>query len=557
MPAAHSILWFMGVFIGLWGMTLIVRGLPPQLAEFVWRRSRKEARSNSDRAALRRRSGDWRLILGGVFAMAAAGVAMAFGLAVHNWTRTTSDLVMPIWSSAALAMAAFSMTLLIWALRGEGTAVPRCPRCRYSMAGGGLVCPECGFTAHEASDFLKPIRRKWTAAFAILLFAVSPSLLVVPNFLRYGPIGLIPTTVMIAGFEWLPREAVGRVGDWRSRQRTGVMASWKGSLGERRQNELLWRWQEQWLSRKANRLLLRPERSVRAAARGWDLGAYELPAHERKEVISRLVTMMCTGDQSVRDAVARESALPMMLEHGVDYSPLVRPYAARLQTLLSDGNPEVSLTAAAMLVLLPDHTSEALPEAAKHYGAPRLAGEYSMAVLHLAASSAHGREHLLDLTVHDNPAFRQDVMWILLLSGEFAGSMSQHFKSLLDHLDVTIARDAAQMLGFFREAEYTGWIIHAARARPAAEGAELIQNVNREHLGRWSHELGQIVATGGAPIGLVALDLLDAAHLGGHDIKPAIPGLQIAIDSKDEELATWAKRLLGLIRRQNEGADLP
>jgi hypothetical protein len=104
---------------------------------------------------------------------------------------------------AGLALA--GVMLVAWALfwdRARGRR--RCPRCWYDMAGvPGLVCPECGQEA-KYDRGLRRTRRRWGAAVAGLILAMS-SVIVwsVPVARARGWPAALPNAVLLAALPWM------------------------------------------------------------------------------------------------------------------------------------------------------------------------------------------------------------------------------------------------------------------------------------------------------------------------------------------------------------------
>lgn len=543
MPAAHSTLWFLGICLGLWGVTLIVRGIPHGLPDFLRRRGWPKASAPGRQPA----QSNWRLVLGGVAAIASGVGSAVLGASIYRWTHSGSDFMVPVWPASALAVATFSMTLLIWALRGEGTAKPRCPRCRYSMVGGGLACPECGFAASASADFFRPIRRKRTAAFAVLLFIVSPSLLLAPNYQRYGTMGLVPTTMLIAGFDWLPDPAIGRVEDWGTRRPAYVPGAWKGSLGERFAQEVSWQWQDRWLSGKAKRLLLQPSSSDRTILRSWRFAGHQLTSEEQEAAIARLFKIFCTGDQKNRETVATKTYLPLMLMQGHDYREIMMPHAAELRSMLNDPDPAVAMTAASLLVSHPEHAGPALAGAIQHLGTRTLAGVFANATRRIAAQSKAGRTTLLEMAGDPDARVRLLAIQSFTHAGLLCDRVKDQMVRSLSDTDLTVAVFAADVLRRHCGQECAKDVIRAARARPPIEGAEMLKHVEPDSLSESASELGEILAAGIAPIDLAALELLILMQADGLDISPALEAIRAAAGSADQNINLRASTLLDTI----------
>ena len=71
---------------------------------------------------------------------------------------------------------------------------------------GALVCPECGNEAGTARALYRPRRKTklaWLGVAVVLLGLCGQA---APRVLRVGPLGSVPTTVLIAGVGWLPMD---------------------------------------------------------------------------------------------------------------------------------------------------------------------------------------------------------------------------------------------------------------------------------------------------------------------------------------------------------------
>ncbi len=257
LPSAFAILWFLAAFLGLWGVSLAWRGLfgdpargrrqCPACAKDVAAPAMAcgacgfaSARERDFRAARR----NWWLTGLGVFALAGAITAGYCGEAVRRWTDISWQAggrggVGP-WQAAALGVAAFGVTLGVWAWRGERSrGRRRCPRCWYDLAGVGMKCPECGHEAGQQRDLYRPRRRPKGVWLGLALILSSYAVWIAPRVLSGGWVAAIPTTAMIAGLPWWPNSVLflqsggGGGDDWTLSGRL-----WKGRI---------WRWQRWWL----------------------------------------------------------------------------------------------------------------------------------------------------------------------------------------------------------------------------------------------------------------------------------------------------------------------
>jgi hypothetical protein len=98
-----------------------------------------------------------------------------------------------------------------------------------------LTCPECGHDPTTTRSLYRPRRRPKVALLGAFLIAVGVYGQSVPRALDYGPTGLIPTTLMIAGARWLPVS-------WYADATTPFIVS-EFSV---RLSEDSWEWQRRW-----------------------------------------------------------------------------------------------------------------------------------------------------------------------------------------------------------------------------------------------------------------------------------------------------------------------
>ena len=163
----------------------------------------------------------------------------------------------------------------VWMLTGAGIAVVgmgiavagltldpaygrrRCAGCWYEfiMLASDATCPECGRKAKGERDLLRTRGSRgmvWLGA-VMMLAAYAP--IAFANAKTMGWRGVIPTTVLIAGYEWLPdaliepRGAAGAVA-------TGTLVERMGMTGR---GPRAWEWQHQWFHSKVERRLRRVE----------------------------------------------------------------------------------------------------------------------------------------------------------------------------------------------------------------------------------------------------------------------------------------------------------
>lgn len=170
--------------------------------------------ADSEEALMGRRASPRAVALGG--AVACAGLFLVFaGLHMRAWE---TEYAPPAPAGSALhpvfwGVCAFGGALVAWAVRGERSrGRRRCPKCWYDMSAtlevagraAGLRCPECGHDARRERALYRTRRRWRVAAIGAAVVALGLVGQSVPRAIRGGPVGLVPTTVLIVGMRWLP-----------------------------------------------------------------------------------------------------------------------------------------------------------------------------------------------------------------------------------------------------------------------------------------------------------------------------------------------------------------
>jgi hypothetical protein len=546
---AHSILWFMGVFLALWGLTLVLRGVP---RERVARLLRLRAPGRAGRG----NEGDWRLIAGGLVAILVGVGAFGGGIHVYTWRHQIDDLGPPLWASAALGAAAFFVTLLVWAIRGQRTMTPRCPVCLYDTGASGSVCPECGFQAKEAEDFLRPRRRKKVAVFAAVLLLLTPGLLLVPSYQRHGAVGLVPATVQIAGLGWWP--------GWM------IYADGSGhTLEERYWNEELPGWQMRWLERRAARLAASKRSSPATALRGMRLMRFSMleGTEEQPEVVfERLLEILCDPQRTGHDELLTWEWWPWYITaRAQDFPDVISTHANRLAALLGHEDPSVAISAGALLVSLPEYTREAVDGMIATAFQKRI-DPSAWAALQMAIGSALARPEVrvqvLELLKDERPAVSLGVA--TLLRGAMRLTEAETSRALEEQLWRMVRQESpplATLVATIHMYESEGWLsrlLETAAERPRDEAAILMSAVP-SHAWLLESRMPELVAALGsanARIRAGALDVLEGLVGSGTKIDVARPHLQrLAAEEREPDLRARAAALLGVVAVEQAGGE--
>jgi ssDNA-binding Zn-finger/Zn-ribbon topoisomerase 1 len=237
LPPANTVLFFLAAFTALWGLSVILRARRAQTVPDARRcpECKADMRQTPGRTcpacafeaptetALQIRRHDLRSLLVGIVSTA-GGIALApAALWVRRWETTGNDETLSIHPLSAVfyGVAAFGLALAVWAYRGDcSKGRRRCPKCWYDMSAtiardapsaAPLTCPECGHEPANARALYQPRRHRRVTALGLSLIAIGVYGQTLPRALRTGPVGLVPTTVMIAGIQWWPENWLGRM----------------------------------------------------------------------------------------------------------------------------------------------------------------------------------------------------------------------------------------------------------------------------------------------------------------------------------------------------------
>lgn len=253
---ADYILFCLATVLGLWGVSLVWRGVRRGRTSIArrcpsCRVAMADAASmkcshcayESDRGKdFRVRTVHWPLTIGGGFTVLAAVGTWIAATIVAEWGYRSGDVpdISPGWGAAGWGCVAFGLVAAISGCIGKSSGGKRhCPKCWYDMqALPGTRCPECGHEAKLARLLYKRRRRPVRAAVGVLVVALGVALMLTPVVKRGGWVRLVPASALIAAIEFAPDEIPSRP------SRVQGLAN---ELLLRREAGL-WDWQEAWLS---------------------------------------------------------------------------------------------------------------------------------------------------------------------------------------------------------------------------------------------------------------------------------------------------------------------
>ncbi len=222
MPRADTLLFVLAGFLGLWSLSLVVRGIwsdrlrgrrrcPGCRVEIADRSIKRcvacgyESKLEKHFHALKLH---WRMIGAGTAVLATSPAIFYAGLEVRRWANFGGVRGVSIgpWTAVAAGVILFGAAVIgrsIWGDRSRGRR--RCPKCWYDMAGAPtLVCPECGHDAVEVAMLYRTRRLRRPAIIGIAVIVLGGlGLLVTPIRTGAWRAG-VPTGTLIAWFESMP-----------------------------------------------------------------------------------------------------------------------------------------------------------------------------------------------------------------------------------------------------------------------------------------------------------------------------------------------------------------
>lgn len=348
------LIYLLSAILCIWGGCLLARVIANRLELGLFRRKqRKEAMEAAGTMAgganapttsglpeVKRRSGWWTLVGlsvmlfgGGVaFIIDAVDAMIDHG---RDWRSSdftdhfmTTTLIMSLGLSGGLAVVGFRFD--------PPLGRRRCPKCWYDMnATKGRLCPECGHEVSSERQLYKSRRSRMTIAMAAVPLLVYPIATRVLYAVRVGPIGLIPTTVMVLAWEWLPDKVVGTnrgVGAWGPFQ--------PGTLASRIEVKELWDWQDALLDWRCQQTM-RTATNVKSMYRASQLPSQGVTLDEAfmQSLRPRLGGLIAGVDWTdIESRVAVEWLVQIVLSHIEDAEvqrELVKQIVAIAPTLLN------------------------------------------------------------------------------------------------------------------------------------------------------------------------------------------------------------------------------
>lgn len=195
-------MWVISSLMACWSFSLLVRSISEAVG-----RLRKRLISHRSTKSF------WLGLVLMLVCAAAAGFAGYMAVYLEGlFTRPSERWTTPV-SIIGGSVGVFGIFMIIMAFVGDrARGRVRCPKCWYDMNdASGLQCPECGLVAKDAEQFSTARRPKWAFILGFLLFITGAYPVVLnKKIAKHGPLVMIPTWVLMAGWEDLPESWILR-----------------------------------------------------------------------------------------------------------------------------------------------------------------------------------------------------------------------------------------------------------------------------------------------------------------------------------------------------------
>lgn len=339
------LIYLLSAILCIWGGCLLARVIANRLELGLFRRKqRKEAveaagassgttASAAGMPEVKKRSGWWTAVGVGVLALG-GGVTFVSDAAMADISG--SSLVSQNDITGSLLVAVFVMSL---GLSGGLVVVGwrfdpslgrrRCPKCWYDLsATKGLLCTECGNEVSSERQLRRSRRSRLTMVMALLPILLVPIVQRGLYTWKVGWVGLLPTSVMVIAWEWLPDDIVGA-----QSSQFGWGTGARGTLFDRVDKNEMWEWQRALLKwRLAN--VVHSSDDVRTIHRAICL--HELGGRSDLDIQSPLATRF--DELAAKADWSDPASLPGLswLVSSLDYARTAELSAAGRQALLAN-----------------------------------------------------------------------------------------------------------------------------------------------------------------------------------------------------------------------------
>lgn len=242
-------IFLVGTFLSFWATSLFVRAMVER-AEMRAQKSRDVFRTLDERGVIavptgvktsRKRNiivfacAPMVFLLGALVVWFSLAVTRALG--ERSWLGQDDPAIF-LTGATLVQIAAALVTVGWWFDPSRGRR--RCPKCWYDLsATKGSLCPECGRETAKESRFYRTRRKPGLFWLAAALAPCAYAVFKIPAVRATGPFALMPTTLLIATFEYWPEDLI-----FDNRR------SSKASLSNRK----LGTWEQAWLEYRAERL---------------------------------------------------------------------------------------------------------------------------------------------------------------------------------------------------------------------------------------------------------------------------------------------------------------
>lgn len=447
LPHAHSVLWFLAAFLGLWALSILIRALTHRSRTGTPTCPACRAAITTPalvcpacayHAAARRefwpRTPHAPAILVALALLATAVLVFLAGNAEAKLVSVSPFVGGVRALSVGLALGLFTILARVY-IGDSPKGRRRCPACWYDMASladkDHLTCPECGHAAKTHADLL---RRRRRPRLALALLPLVLLALWIPNLLAArtkGPLALIPTPVLILGMWHLPESWI-----LEPQTRNPLLPTPLYSLAARLANHRETpAWCREWTFHRARTQLnaaYEPEKFSRAVQ--LSLYNYDSDLTASAAIIKTCIDHADSNDPRflsiVRTYLGRAIATASFTKDPEPVLAVIRPRTEALRRIL-ETSPNASSYASLLQLMGPD-TATFVPVVANAIKNPTLIDQRQAAwvLVSAARTSQEARQEALKIVRGDNP---NAIAWLGLAA--YADLDSELFDAAAQALD--------------------------------------------------------------------------------------------------------------------------
>lgn len=566
MLLAIALLYILAGVLSVWGASLSLRAVGLRIGSmrhrWPMRVFLKKRGAAAETAGLGMSLARWWItLLGGLALQAPAMWAFLTGLRVQGTYTAYRGVRIgdAPWMAGAFLCLMFAVGAVYLALQWDPSrGRKRCPTCWYDMESiEGLRCPECGTEPGSRRGLLRTRRNPAFLWLAGLLLIASYCVMKAPLMLREGPLAAVPTTVMVLGFDILPREWV------MGRAAPGFTRAQAASLAGRFENEKVAGWQKRLLRWRVGRTLLHSKETDGILRATVLTGYVGLMNYEDEKALHAQIRAAFLNAKAAYDAslpavpadVAHCATTTMNMLRGPGFRALAQELLPQIEQYAFDADPIVSWQGMWVLSeqdLLTDETREKMRKIAENPATPR---RNRRGIIWALAQGENNQDLLLKM-IHDSeklpPRVRADYVGFVRWSSPLREHVDVMLRWLRESEDM-VAIAAAERISFNGLLqEHADEMIHQAARRPGIR-LRLMQLVRQNFNGcpeSWGGVLAGMLWDRRAEVQLAVLEILQHHESPDQELLDQIDAISTD-PASEERVRSTAERIAATLRAKH------